>query len=158
MSLPTVPYLYNQQQPITHDVYFQESLEKRFGAYNPCGATFDCPYNPVKAVNPAYVVSPPCCPAMAGTDVLGIGSNQGILDYQFGSSMDVPFCGVPMQDYCGNIPGAPTPTDCKKCPCKQMGCANVGADTGCCDYGFARNHSSIFGPSSGGRSANPRWG
>jgi hypothetical protein len=160
MSLPTTPYLlYDNQYPMDHDAFGPDALTKRFGYYAPC-VKYPCKYNPVDASNPDYIVSPPCCPEMAGVDVLGIGTNQGVLDYQFGSSMDVPFCGVPMQNTCHMMPGAPTPTNCEKCPCTKMGCHNVGGKGSpkCCDYGFARTHSSVFGPNGGNRYGNMKWG
>ena len=158
MSLPTSPYLlYDNQHPNDRDAFGSDALIKRFGYFPKC-VKYPCDYKPVNATNPTYVVSPPCCPEMSDVDVLGIGSNQGILGYQFGSSLDVPFCGVPIQHTCGMIQGAPTPTNCAKCPCQTMGCSNLGNDTKCCDYGFARTPSSVFGPNGGNRYGNIKWG
>jgi hypothetical protein len=87
---------------------------------------------------------------------MGIGVNTGILDYQFGSLMDAAFCGVPMNASCA--PNAPYATDCAKCPCQRLGCNNVAGPEGCCDYGFARTHTSAFGPNGGNRYGNIKWG
>lgn len=158
MSLPTSPYLlFDNQYGMGHDSFEQDAFMKRFGDFPAC-VKFPCDYKPVNASNPAFIVSPPCCPQMADTDVLGIGTNQGVLNYQFGSSLDVPFCGVPMQNTCNMVQGAPTPTNCGMCPCQTPSCQNLGQNTGCCDYGFARTPSSIFGPNGGNRYGNIKWG
>lgn len=159
MSYPTSPYLlYGNQHTVNREPFNRIALTKRFGYYAP-EAQYQCPVEPVNAANAPLVVSAPCCPELAGQDVLGIGHNNGILEYQFGSSMNVPFCGVPMDSACPNqcAYGLPTPTNCEKCPCRIPGCGG-GAAGGCCDYGFARNHGAVFGPNGGNRNGNLKWG
>lgn len=118
-----------------------------------------CPSNNANAVNPRMVFSAPCCPAMNGEDVLGVGTNDKILQYQFNSFANPSYCGVSLDNQC-NVPlGTPFQQDCAKCPCQEMGCASFGKNNGCCDYfGAARNHASIMGPSGGNRYLNQRWG
>jgi hypothetical protein len=156
MSLPTVPYT-NQQEPIVWDEFGKYALMPRFRAYT-CGERGNCSYTPPPIKNPSLVESPPCCPAMAGIDVLGIGSNDKVLQYQFGSSMDVPFCGLSMNNQCGLMDGVYVPTNCKACPCQQPGCQNFGSVPGCCNYGFGRQPNQVFGPYGGNRYGNIKWG
>lgn len=128
-----------------------------------------CPYQQPMACNPPYIVQAPCCPELAGIDVLGIGTNQQLLDYQFGSFQNQPICGVSLSEQCQLIAenglGAQAFPNCQACPCKSIGCHAFGQDesslgqNGCCDYaGLARDHASIFGPGAAGRSGLNRWG
>jgi len=154
MSYPTSPYLlYDNQHSQVHDVFDRDALMKRYGKYGSVAYPCASEQVPASAVAPQYVVSPPCCPGMSGQDVLGIGVNNGILDYQFGSSMSVPFCGSVVGP-CGtqNIP------DCKQCPCQRQTCATLNNPSAQCDYGFARNRCSAFGPTGGNRNGNLKWG
>jgi len=150
MSYPTSPYLlFDNQQSVNREPFSQLALGRRFGAYSPT-AQYNCATVPVDASNPAMVVSAPCCPEQAGHDVLGIGYNNGILNYQFGSAMNTPFCGVPLSNTTNEV-------DCQKCPCQTPGC-NVNNTNSPCNYGYARNHASAFGPSGGNRNGNLKWG
>lgn len=131
-----------------------------------------CPYAQPMACNPPYIVQAPCCPELAGIDVLGIGTNQQLLDYQFGSMQNAPVCGVSLTEQCKLIAengfGAQAFPNCQACPCKSIGCNAFGqpeqlvalnGNDGCCDYlGLARDHASIFGPGAAGRSGLNRWG
>lgn len=158
MSLPTSPDLLygNHHTSIRQDPFNQHALEKRFKKVA-TNTRLPCDYPPVAVPNPRLDVSPPCC--APGKDMLGMGLNTGILDYQFGSSLDVPFCGVPIQPACGPFdPSASTP-NCSVCPCRSSTCATLNQPGApCCNYGFAREHNSAFGPSGGNRYGNVKWG
>lgn len=155
MSYPTSPYLlYDNQQTVNREPFNNLALHTRFGEYAPT-AKIDCSFTPINASNPATVVSAPCAPELSEQDMLGIGHNNGILEYQFGSSMNVPFCGVPLSAHCSDpcAYGLPVSTDCKKCPC-----SNAAGGQEACNYGFARSPGSAFGPSGGNRYGNLKWG
>uniref|UniRef100_A0A6C0BMQ8 Uncharacterized protein n=1 Tax=viral metagenome TaxID=1070528 RepID=A0A6C0BMQ8_9ZZZZ len=154
MSYPTSPYLlYDNQFSQGRDAFNKDALMKRFGKYET--VRFPCANDqvPASAMAPQYVVSPPCCPDMAGQDVLGIGVNTGILDYQFGSQMSPAFCGSVVGPC-----GTQSTTDCEKCPCQTQTCSTLGKLNAECDYGYARNRCSAFGPTGGNRNGNLKWG
>jgi hypothetical protein len=138
MSYPTSPYLlYDNQYGVNREPFSDVALDRRFGEFSP-QVSYDCVAPTVNASNPSV-----------GENRLGIGYNNGILDYQFGSSMNVPFCGASVAT--GGI-------DCQKCPCQTLGCNSAAPGNGSCDYGFDRNHQSAFGPNGGNRYGNVKWG
>lgn len=153
-------YNHSQAQHVYPDVFRPDALISRFGIYDST-ATLPCNYEAPRVANAAVPMGPICCSdgVSDGANILGIGVNNAMLNYQFGSSMNVPFCGIPIHNDKCAIKGSPTPYDCNACPCRPPGCASLnGTVPPTCDYGFARTHSSIFGPNSGNRNGNVRWG
>ncbi len=113
---------------------FQDyALGQRFGAY-PCDPKFPCPTPQiVRPIVDLNVVDP--------KGIVGMATNNLILDYQF----------LPHQEfsYCGRIGEQ---QDCAACPCQ----VTPKMDLTSCDYGYNRNFNSITGPSAGNRMMQ-RW-
>lgn len=151
MSYPTSPYLlYDNRTTVNREPFDSTALMPRYGAFSD-SVSYACSAQTVNASNPALV--------SLGSD-RGIGYNNGILDYQFGSHMNVPFCGVSLAAERAAGFGVMVPADCEQCPCQTPGCANFGSAPNIqnCDYGYARNHGSVFGPNGGNRNGNLKWG
>ncbi len=118
-----------------------------------------CPYQATAPVLPSYPITE-CC---NDPSTLGIGVNQGILDYTFSSMLNVPFCGTQLpSSYNTQALGLALPYDCEKCPCAvanhSCGYPNSRVNTSGCDYGFGRDPYSFQSPTGGNRSGSIRWG
>ena len=151
MSLPE----YEERIDNRRDVFRADALTTRFRGY-PCKVQTDCPH--VSAVPKTKM---PIETSYDPKALYGMGVNNGVLEYQFTSMPDMPFCGVPLAAEDKLHYGQAAQRDCAACPCLNGQCpTSLSSETldRDCNYGFARTFSSIFGPSSGNRYAMNRWG